>query len=160
MGAGLTVEPVASAMMLIRRPVEEVFEAFVNPDITTKFWFTKSSGRLESGERVEWSWEMYGVSVPVEVKTVVPSTKISIEWGDQSNRTSVEWTFKSLGELGTFVKVVNSGFQGSADEVVAKVNDSAGGFNLLLAGAKAWLEHRLQLNLVHDHVPVEVRACA
>ena len=33
--------------MLIRKPVAEVFEAFVDPDITAKFWFTKGSGRLE-----------------------------------------------------------------------------------------------------------------
>ncbi|EHK53368.1 activator of Hsp90 ATPase 1 family protein [Mesorhizobium alhagi CCNWXJ12-2] len=36
--------------MLIRKPVEEVFEAIVNPDITTKFWFSKGSGRLETGD--------------------------------------------------------------------------------------------------------------
>ena len=29
--------PVARAEMLIRRPVAEVFEAFINPEITTKF---------------------------------------------------------------------------------------------------------------------------
>ena len=33
--------------MLIRRPPEDVFEAFADPAITTRFWFTKSSGRLE-----------------------------------------------------------------------------------------------------------------
>jgi uncharacterized protein YndB with AHSA1/START domain len=44
--------------MLIRKPVAEVFEAFVNPDITTKFWFIKSSGRLEAGKQVQWEWEM------------------------------------------------------------------------------------------------------
>jgi uncharacterized protein YndB with AHSA1/START domain len=41
--------PVTKTGMLIRRSVADVFEAFVNPDITTKFWFTKSSGRLEAG---------------------------------------------------------------------------------------------------------------
>jgi uncharacterized protein YndB with AHSA1/START domain len=50
----LTKAPVAVAEMLIRRPVAEVFEAFVNPDITSRFWFTKGSGRPESGKR---SWE-------------------------------------------------------------------------------------------------------
>ena len=38
--------------MLIRKPVKEVFEAFIDPSITTKFWFTKSSGRLEVGKRI------------------------------------------------------------------------------------------------------------
>ncbi|MBC7990984.1 MAG: polyketide cyclase, partial [Luteimonas sp.] len=27
--------------MLIRRPVAEVFEAFVDPAITSRFWFTR-----------------------------------------------------------------------------------------------------------------------
>jgi uncharacterized protein YndB with AHSA1/START domain len=43
-------QPVAQAEMLIRKPVAEVFEAFGNPVITSKFWFTKESGRLEAGK--------------------------------------------------------------------------------------------------------------
>jgi uncharacterized protein YndB with AHSA1/START domain len=38
----LTQVPVMKTGMLIRKPVAEVFEAFVNPDITTQIWFTKS----------------------------------------------------------------------------------------------------------------------
>ncbi len=37
---------VVKTEMLIRKPVAEVFEAFVDPEVTTKFWFAKSSGRL------------------------------------------------------------------------------------------------------------------
>ncbi len=29
--------PIVKSEMLIRRPVDEVFEAFINPEITTKF---------------------------------------------------------------------------------------------------------------------------
>jgi len=60
--------PVTKTGMLIRKPLAEVFEAFINPDITTKFWFTKSSGRLEDGKQVQWDWEMYEISIPVSVK--------------------------------------------------------------------------------------------
>jgi catechol 2,3-dioxygenase-like lactoylglutathione lyase family enzyme len=38
--------------MLIRKPAAEVFEAFVDPDVTTHFWFTKGSGRLEVRRRL------------------------------------------------------------------------------------------------------------
>jgi len=41
--ASLNHAPVAKAEMLIRKPVEEVFEAFIDPAITSKFWFTKGS---------------------------------------------------------------------------------------------------------------------
>jgi uncharacterized protein YndB with AHSA1/START domain len=44
--------------MLIRKPVAEVFEAIANPEITTKFWFTRSSRPLAVGRTVRWDWEM------------------------------------------------------------------------------------------------------
>jgi len=50
--------PVATAGMLIRRPADAVFEAFVDPAITARFWFSKGSGRREEGARVRWDWEM------------------------------------------------------------------------------------------------------
>ena len=60
----LTRMPITKTGMLIRRPLNDVFEAIVNPEITTNFWFTRASGRLEVGKPVEWSWEMYDVSIP------------------------------------------------------------------------------------------------
>ena len=64
--------------------MSEVFEAFVNPAITTKFWFTKSSGRLEPGKDIRWDWEMYGVSTHIRVKAVEPNRRILIEWDELS----------------------------------------------------------------------------
>ena len=40
----MTAYAYALAEMLIRRPVAEVFEAFINPAITTQFWFTHTTG--------------------------------------------------------------------------------------------------------------------
>jgi uncharacterized protein YndB with AHSA1/START domain len=65
--------------MMVKRPVATVFEAFIDPAITTRFWFTKSSGKLEAGKTVTWEWEMYNVSGDVRVKEIVPNKKISFE---------------------------------------------------------------------------------
>lgn len=54
------IAPIAKAEMLIRKPVAEVFEAFVNPAITSKFWFSKGSGQLEAGKQVRRAWSMEG----------------------------------------------------------------------------------------------------
>ena len=78
----LTQVPIAKTGMLIRRPVAEVFEAIVNPRVTTKLWFTRSSGRLDAGEQVRWDWEMYNVSVQVTPKIIEPDRRIVIEWPD------------------------------------------------------------------------------
>ena len=150
----LTRPPVVETALLIRRPAAEVCEAFVDPAITSRFWFSQGSGRLVPGARVRWDWEMYGACAEVEVKAVEPGRRILIAWGSEGEApTTVEWVFEPRSPDTTFVKVVNSGFTGDGDAQVAGVLDSLGGFTLVLAGAKAWLEHGLQLNLVPDRHP-------
>jgi uncharacterized protein YndB with AHSA1/START domain len=145
--------PIAKTEMLIRKPVSEVFEAFVNPAITSNFWFTKGSGRLEAGRQIRWDWEMYDHSVDVSVKAIEENKRILIEWGAYGARTTVEWIFTSRPDHTTLVSVTNNGFSGDGDEVVKQALDSTGGFALVLAGAKAFLEHNINLNLIADRFP-------
>lgn len=140
--------PVVKTEMLIRKPVETVFEAFIDPAITTKFWFTKSSGRLEAGKRVQWDWEMYGASADVNVLDIEENKRIVIDFG-----TTVEWTFTPRGENGTIVTITSSGFTGDGDDIVKQAMDSTEGFTIVLCGLKALLEHNIVLNLVSDKSP-------
>lgn len=145
--------PFAKTEMLIRRPVAEVFEAFINPAITTKFWFTKSSARLEAGKEVRWDWEMYGHSAQVNVKAIAENKRIFIEWPGEGGPTTVEWLFTPRADNTTFVSITNSGFHGKGDDVVKQALESTEGFTLVLAGLKALLEHNVILNLVLDRFP-------
>src|SRR6266487_5237366 len=133
------------AEMLIRKPVAEVFEAFINPDITSKFWFSKGSGRLEAGKQVQWDWEMYHFSVPVNVKAVEKNARILIEWEAYGAPTPIEWVFKARPDGTTFVSVTNRGFPGSESEAVQHALNATEGFAFVLAGAKALLEHNVIL---------------
>jgi uncharacterized protein YndB with AHSA1/START domain len=144
---------IGKAELLIRKPVAEVFEAFVDPSVTTQFWFTKSSGRLEAGKRVRWDWEMYNVGADVNVKVIEPNKRIVIEWMGNGGQNPVEWNFTPQQNDTTFVRVIESGFSGTDDEIVAQALNSTGGFTMVLAGAKAWLEHHIHLNLVLDGKP-------
>ncbi len=83
--------PTAKTGMLIRKPIAQVFDAFINPEVTTRFWFTRSPGRLEAGKTCEWIWDMYDLTDPVSVQKVEPFRKIVIDWGsgrDQTGRRS------------------------------------------------------------------------
>ena len=139
--------------MLIRKPVAEVFEAFVDPEITTRFWFTKSSGRLEAGKALTWTWEMYSHSVQVDIKELEVNKRILIEWGNYGSMTTVEWIFTPYENDSTYVSITNSGFQGDGDKVVNDALDSKGGFTWVLAGLKALLEHNIELNAIADAFP-------
>jgi uncharacterized protein YndB with AHSA1/START domain len=145
--------PVAKTGMLIRKPVEQVFAAFIDPDITTKFWFTKSSGRLEAGKQVRWEWEMYDVATQVTVKVIEPNKRIVIEWDGYSGRTTVEWRFAAQTDGTTFVSITESGWEGDGDKLVQYVSNSTQGFTWTLAGLKALLEHGIRLNFVADRFP-------
>jgi len=149
----LNHEPITKTGMLIRKPVADVFEAFINPEITTKFWFTRSSGRLEVGKQVQWDWEMYEISVPVTAKVIEANKRIVIEWPGYSGLTTVEWTLEPQENGGTFVNITESGFSGDGDELVKQVTSSTAGFTMVLAGLKAFLEHNISLNLVADRFP-------
>jgi uncharacterized protein YndB with AHSA1/START domain len=155
---GVDDEIRAEAGMLVRRPVAEVFRAVVDPEITTKFWFTRSTGRLEAGKRVTWNWEMYGHSAEIDVEMIDENRRIVMRWpayeGDA--RTTVEWTFAARSDNGTCVSVSNTGFTGTPAAIATQAIDATGGFALVLAGMKALLEHDLQLNLVRDRFPERV----
>ncbi len=150
--------PSAKAEMLIRRPVAGVFEAFVDPAITSKFWFTHGSDRLEAGKEVRWEWSMYGFSIPVHVKAIEANRRILIEWSGGGATTAVEWLFTPRPDDTTFVRITNTGFAGDDDEIVEQIVGSTEGFTLVLAGLKAFLEQGVILNLVADRFPDGLRA--
>ncbi len=146
----------ADASMMIRKPVEQVFNAFIDPAVTSQFWFTKSSGKLELGKNIVWSWEMYGINVPVLVESITPNERIQILWGEGEQESRVKWEFKAI-EASTFVQIKNYDFKSKGNQLINQIRDSTGGFTLVLAGLKAYLEHDIQLNLIDDKWPIEMR---
>jgi hypothetical protein len=86
--------PVVTSEILIRKPVGEVFEAMVNPDITTIVRVTEKGFWNESPEETE-----------------------------------------------------------NLNEIISLMLGQKGGWTLVLASMKAWLEHELDLNLIADHKP-------
>jgi uncharacterized protein YndB with AHSA1/START domain len=97
----MTNNNTVETQMLIRKAADVVFQAFTDPEVTTNFWFTKSSGPLQVGKTVTWEWEMYGASAKVFVKEMVENEKIVIEWGEPVS--TVEFTFKPVTHNATYV---------------------------------------------------------
>lgn len=144
----------AEAQMTIRRPVSEVFQAFIDPAITKHFWFTRGSSTLENGKTITWEWEMYNISTQVFVREIIPNKKISIDW--DSPVTQVDFNFRTLSDGSTYVSIQHYGFTQTGDELLATIRDSTGGFTTVLDGLKAFLEYKIDLNLIADKFPKEV----
>lgn len=146
----------SEAQMLIRKPVSKVFEAFIDPELTKHFWFTKGSDKLEVGKTVTWEWEMYNFSTKVVAKEILAEKKISIEWFTTNPPTTVDFDFKTLSNGSTFVTIKHYGFDKTGDELLEVIKDSTGGFTIVLVGLKAFLEHNIDLNLILDKFPKEI----
>ena len=138
------------AQMLIRKPIQEVFDAFINPEITTNFWFTKSTGKLEEGKTIIWEWEMYDAKSEVKVLQIIPNQLIKTEWGLFSN--NVDYEFKEMGK-GTLVIIKSYGYSETGEDLLSVINDNTGGFTTVLDGCKAYLEHGINLRLIEDKFP-------
>ncbi len=149
----LTRDPHAYACMLVRRPAGEAFRAFADPAVTTRFWYSGSSGPMVAGAELRWEWETYGASAEVKVLEVAEGRLIRFEWGNYDRPTTVELRFTPRSAEATFVEVTETGFRGSGDETLRWVNDTVGGFTTTLCAMKALLEHGIELNAVPDHHP-------
>jgi uncharacterized protein YndB with AHSA1/START domain len=151
----LTKPPSVDVGLLIRRPPHDVFEALADPSITTRFWYTKSTGRMAEGAEITWEWEMHGVSGKVRVKEVQDGRRIRFCWDgyDPSHPTTVEFQFVPYENDTTYVHITETGFTGDADTQVRRVTDSTAGFTFLLSSLKAALEHDITLRVVLDAHP-------
>ncbi|MEC8123391.1 MAG: SRPBCC domain-containing protein [Pseudomonadota bacterium] len=138
--------------MLIRKPVAEVFNAFIDPAITTKFWFSSSTGPLKEGKIVQWSWDKYQVKSKVMVFNILENKLIQIAWGEDP-KTSVDFIFEAVSVEQTYVTIRNYDIPLQGSELIKFIIDATGGFTTVLDGLKAYLEHGLVLNLVEDKFP-------
>ncbi|RJO72571.1 polyketide cyclase [Nocardia panacis] len=139
--------------MRMRKPPSEVFAALADPQRTTRFWFTKSTGPLEPGAAVSWTWEMYDITTNVQVTAFEQDRRIAFTWDNGPKPTNVEILFTEREDGSTFVSIEESGFDGDAEAVTEWRLGSLGGFTLMIAALKAFVEHGIVLSLVADRFP-------
>ena len=158
----LTKPPSVDVGMLVRRPPHEVFEALADPSITTRFWFTKSTGRMAQGAELTWEWEMYRASGRVWVKEIQADRRIRFTWDgyDPSHPTTVEFQFIPYENDTTYLQITETGFSGDADTQVRRALDSTAGFTFLLSSLKAALEHDITLRVTLDAHPPNLQTPA
>lgn len=143
--------PVITVQMLIRRAAKDVYNAFADPEQTTNFWFTKSSGKLQTGKTVQWEWDMYGASADVKVLEMEEGKFIKTIWGEPA--TYVDYIFEAVDAHSTYVTIKNYGFRQSGEALISEIIDKTGGFTSVVDALKAWLEHGIKLQLVRDKFP-------
>lgn len=140
--------------MLIRRPIEAVFDAFVNPEIITKFWLQSTTGPLAPNAKLEWQFMVPGANEVVSVTSFHQPRLIEFEWTDG---VKVELAFHPYTDDVTCVTVHASNF---GPEQWATVVDAAEGFSIVLCDLKTLMETGHSANLVRDKAELIAAKCA
>jgi len=134
----------AKASIQILKPIEEVFEAIVNPDKMNNYFIEKSTGRLEEGATVEWKFPEFDDLFPVLGKTIRPYDYISFDWSGGEEGMIVEIFLEAFQEIFTVVRIKESYMPLDEDGIKQAIGQTEGWANFL-ASLKAYLEYGVNL---------------
>ena len=135
----------------IARPVEEVFEAVVDPGTLSRYFTTGGAeGRIEPGATVSWSFHDFPGAFPVEVVEVEKNKRIVLRWEADENDPSVKYhtivtmRFEALEDGRTLVSIGEEGWRETPAGLKASYGNCMG-WSQMLCAMKAWVEYGINL---------------
>lgn len=144
----------------IAKPVEEVFEAVVDPAHLSRYFTTGGArGRLKTGVTVTWDFHDFPGAFPVEVVEVIDNQKIVLRWAanegspadgeaavaaDAGYSTTVTMTFEPLPDGRTLVTIAEQGWRQTSEGLKASYGNCQGWMQMLCA-LKGHLEYGVNL---------------
>ena len=132
------------AEMQIQKPINEVFEAIVNPKKMSNYFISKSTGMMEEGKNLVWNFPEFDFDCTIRVGKIEPNKYISYYWSMDNLEQLVEMKLTERENNSTLVSISEK----------SRDNDEAGlkwlsrnsfGWSNFLACLKAYLEYGINL---------------
>lgn len=131
----------AKASIGIQKPIDDVFEAIVNPDIMKNYFISESTGKLESGKEIQWKFPEFDAWYPITVREVSFNQQIIFEW-DPNSTVKIELVEQT--DKSTVIKVIEEGYSNNEAGTKWAIGQTEGWANFL-ACMKAWIEYQIPL---------------
>jgi uncharacterized protein YndB with AHSA1/START domain len=132
------------AAIQILKPVNEVFDAIVDPVKMSNYFIAEGSGKMEEGKKIIWKFPEFDEESPIRVGKIVINKLISFYWEMDGLELFVEMTLRERGDIYTVVTVTEKGR--SNDEAGIKwLKGNTEGWANFLACLKAYLEYGINL---------------
>jgi uncharacterized protein YndB with AHSA1/START domain len=125
----------------ILKPARDVFEAIVDPEKMSNYWFSSGTDRVEQGKTITWRYDEYNAVGIIQVLEVVENQKIVFSWGEKDEETLVTITIEDLDQTSASIEVIESGFKEDDPEIVNKLVGQKGGWVYMLTCLKGYLEN-------------------
>ncbi|CAN7362367.1 SRPBCC domain-containing protein [Trinickia sp. LjRoot230] len=128
----------------ILRPVDEVFDAVVDPAKLSEYFISSASGPIEEGRRITWSFDDVGTKVEIDVISVKTGKEIVYESSALGHKLRTTITFEPDGADATVVTIKDSSFEMTEDGVKRALGQNAG-WTYTLCGLKAYVQFGINL---------------
>jgi len=139
--------PIASVSMLIRAPTPDVFNAFLDPAMLTRFWLAHASAPLGEGKSATWEFMVPGVIVETRVREMVQNRRLVLEWpGDET----AEIALQQRADGTTHIEITSAIKGKTAEDAVASAIEATQGYTLVVSNLKVLLETGKSASLVED----------
>ena len=128
----------------IQKPIQEVFEAIVNPEKMTNYFISRSSGRMESGKQLTWQFPEFDTEFPIRVDKIETDTYISYYWLIDEIELLVEMKLVEVDSDNTIITVTEKS-RNNDEAGVNWLKGNTEGWANFLACLKAYLEYGINL---------------
>jgi uncharacterized protein YndB with AHSA1/START domain len=128
----------------ISKPINEVFEAIVNPEKMCHYFISQSTGRMESGKDLIWKFPEFDMEFPVKVVKVEDNNLISYYWENSGQNLLVEMKLSTVGDNFTLVKISEKSMENN-EAGLKWLSGNSFGWSNFLSCLKAYLEFGINL---------------
>ena len=125
----------------IAKPVNEVFEALVDPMQMANYWFSSGSGRLEQDKTITLRYEEYNAEVELTVVEIQDNRKVAFKWGAPGDEHLVTISLNELDHTTTVIEVNEKGWNESDEDLINNLLGNKEGWVYMLTCLKAYLEN-------------------
>jgi uncharacterized protein YndB with AHSA1/START domain len=132
------------AKIQVLRPVNEVYEAIVDPAKMSGYFISWGSARLVEGQQVEWKFPEFESGFSIRVGSVIPNQMVSFYWEVDGKENLVEITLGSASSSATIVSVSEKG-RPNNEAGIKWLKGNTEGWANFLACLKASLEYGINL---------------
>lgn len=130
--------------MQIQKPMNEVFEAIVNPEKMTHYFISESTGTIEEGKNLIWKFPEFDFECPVRVGKIEKDKYISYYWENSGKELLVEITLSESLNNSTLVSISEKEMKNN-EAGLKWLSGNSFGWSNFLACLKAYLEYGINL---------------
>ena len=132
------------AALQISKPVNEVFEAIVDPAKMSNYFISNGSGRMEENKEITWQFPEFDMDFPVRVSKIERNKYISFRWDMDGIELLVEMTLVPGDSNSTIVTITEKG-RNNDEAGIKWLKGNTEGWANFLACLKAYLEYGINL---------------